>query len=94
MLRPANRISSSFPSPSLRTFLIHPIRVLSKYTKWLNELCSEGWLGIRDGSFPPPPTIFHGKLEDKTRAIIVDLHIPKTTTVLGFLTAHIMDPDR
>jgi hypothetical protein len=36
---------------------------------------------------------FHGKLEDMTRAIIVDLHIPKTTTVLGSFIAHIMDPD-
>jgi hypothetical protein len=48
---------------------------------------------IGEGSFPPPPTTFYGKLKDKTRAIMVDLHIPNTTKVPGFLTAHIMDPD-
>jgi hypothetical protein len=75
---------------SQRENLLDPFNtVLWKYTKWLKELCPEEVLIIGEGSFPPPPTTFYGKLKDKTRAIMVDLHIPNTTKVPGFLAVHI-----
>jgi hypothetical protein len=50
---------------------------------------ADNWGGV----LPSTTDYIYGKPKDKTGVIMVDLHIPNTTKVLGFLTAHIIDPD-